>query len=162
MPFLTIDGELVSIHSKLSAGGAKSTRGYHLTTDGDHIIPTYIEPGPLMDPLEQAEHTPFSTLRSIRVIGKIPFARSVQLDATERPYYMQNDTGKLCLTRYTPRLDPNTAPQQAQRQTLKDANAAWSALSPEEQESYRHHPLAKDKNLPSRQTFISLYMRGKL
>lgn len=111
---------------------------------------------------ERASHTPFSVLFSIRATGKIPRPRALQLDPSGTEYYFQRDGGKTCLTRYTPRLDTNTEAQQAQREKLKLANQAWDALTPEQQESYRHHPWAHYKNLPPRQTFISLHMRGKL
>lgn len=115
-----------------------------------------------MKRFDQEAATPFSILYSIDARGLIPTTRMNQLDPSGQRYYFQMDTGKVCLTRYTPRPDPNTDAQKAQRQTLKNANAAWSALSPSEKESYRSHPVAKDKNLPPRQAFISLYMRGKL
>lgn len=111
---------------------------------------------------ERATHTPFSVLFSARATGKIPRGRMLQLDPSGTEYYFQRDTGKTCLTRYTPRPDPNTDPQNIQREKLKSANQAWAALTPEQKESYRHHPLAHDKNLPPRQTFLSLHMRGKI
>lgn len=115
-----------------------------------------------MKRFDQEAATPFSVLYSIDARGLIPTTRMAQIDPSGKRYYFQMDTGKVCLTCYTPRPDPNTDAQQAQRQTLKDANAAWAALTPEEQESYRKHPVAKYKNIPPRQTFISLHMRGKL
>jgi hypothetical protein len=115
-----------------------------------------------MKRLNQAAETPFSVLYSIYARGLIPETRARQLDPTGQKYYFQRDSGKVCLTRYTPRPDPNTDLQQLQRNKLIDANEAWAALTPEEKESYRHHPLAKDQNLPPRQTFLSLFMRGKI
>jgi hypothetical protein len=56
----------------------------------------------------------------------------------------------------------HTEAQQAQRQKYIDFCNAWNALTQEEKESYRNHPLANEKNLPPRQTFMSLFMRGKL
>lgn len=115
-----------------------------------------------MKRFNQEAQTPFDVLYSIDARGLIPSTRMAQLDPTGKKYYFQKDSGKVCLTCYTPRPDPNTEAQQAQRNNLILANEAWAALTPEEQESYRHHPLAKDKALPPRQTFLSLYMRGKL
>ncbi|MCJ7805605.1 hypothetical protein MUP46_03085 [Patescibacteria group bacterium] len=115
-----------------------------------------------MKRLNQSLETPFSVLFSIDARGLIPITRIAQLDPTGQDYYFQMDSGKVCLTRYTPRPDPNTEPQQAQRNKLVEANDAWSTLSPEAQESYRYHPLAKEKSLPPRQTFLSLFMRGKI
>lgn len=162
MPFLTTDGELISIRTKLSESGSKAIRGYRLTTAGDHIIPTYIEPGPLMDPVGQSNHTPFTTLLSARAIGTIPYERSVQLDSTERPYYMQNDAGKLCLTRYTPRVDPNTTSQQSQRQKCIAAVNDWKSLTPEQKNFWKTHPQAKALRLDGYRFYMSQHMRGKI
>jgi uncharacterized protein YkuJ len=85
-----------------------------------------------------------------------------QLDPSGQRYYFQRDGGKICLTRYTPRPDPNTPKQQIQRDKLKAALAAWALLTPEQKEAYRFHPSAISRNLPARNTFLSLHMKGKL
>ncbi len=112
--------------------------------------------------LNQAAETPFSVLYSLRATGLIPTARMQQLDPSGQKYYFQRDAGKICLTRYTPRPDPNTPKQQIQRAKLSAAYAAWKLLTPTQKEAYRFHPLAKTKRLPPCHTFISLHMKGKL
>lgn len=115
-----------------------------------------------MNRIDQANQTPFSVLYSLRATGLIPTPRMRQIDPTEQKYYFQRDGGKICLTRYTPRPDPNTPAQQAQRAKLIAANTAWAALPPPQREAYRFHPFALNNRLPPRQAFISLHMRGKI
>ena len=113
-----------------------------------------------MNEQERATHTPFTVLYSAMATGLIPEQRMQQLDPSGKKYYFQRDTGKVCLTRFTPRVDPNTEAQQAQRQKFKDAWSAWQALSPDEKKAWSNDPLAKMKNYRGIDAFFSKFLKG--
>ena len=74
-------------------------------------------------------------------------------------YYYQNDGGKICLTRYTPRPDPNTPDQQEYRLRFKDALSTWRLLTSEEKDFWNRHPEALSEHLPGRSIFIRHFIR---
>ena len=79
--------------------------------------------------------------------------------AEPQEYYFQNDGGKICLTRYTPRPDPNSDAQQEYRGRFRDALDTWSILTNEEKDYWNRHPEALAESLPGRSVFIRHFIR---
>jgi len=74
-------------------------------------------------------------------------------------YYYQNDGGKICLTRYTPRPDPNTPAQQEYRLRFKDALLIWDLLTADEKDFWNRYPEALAENLPGRSVFFRYFIK---
>ena len=111
---------------------------------------------------ERRAHSPWSTVWCLKATGLIPKARMQQLDPTGKRYMWRRTWGKSCLVRYTPRVDPNTALQQAQRQKLINGMAAWKVLSEGEQEAWEWDPKALKKRIRGRDEYISRYLLGMI
>jgi hypothetical protein len=162
MPFLDLTGYPVFIRPRFNQFGFRVFAGYRSAMEGGILNDSYYEPGPLMAPVLQSALTPFDVFYSPRGIGLVPFTRSLEIDPTERPYYVQNDNGKLCVTRFLPRVDPSTPAQLLQRQKLIDANFAWEALPPEDKSIWLTNPLCFMYNITGRHLFLKFHMLGKI
>jgi len=125
----------------------------------NYLIEAGVGPAP-PGPEWQAKQTPFSILWSLRATGIIPQVRMQQLDPSGQRYYFQRTSPKSCLTRYTPRPDPNTPDQQVRRAIFTEAVQTWATLPPETQSLWQKHPEAKRKRIPGRNLYISHYLRG--
>jgi hypothetical protein len=128
-------------------------------------IPVNIMLNPLDHPITPAEQegiSPDMIMPGLRLIGKLPQAVRYALGRPDQDFYFQNDGGKICLTRNNTPPPAATPARLAQRELMRQARAAWRALTTEQKAIWNNDQRRHDFRLPGYQFFIREYLRGRI